>query len=76
MYLFAHPDVVRVRVTIESEVVEPVLVQVPGITTIEGNARQYCPGANKKLARTFPGMFNIKDGTINTSVLTADGLGW
>ena len=34
MYLFAHPDVVRVRVTIESEVVEPVLVQVPGITTM------------------------------------------
>jgi len=50
--------------------------RVPGVTTIEGNARQYCPSANRKLARTFPGMFDIKDGTINTSVLTADGLGW
>jgi hypothetical protein len=34
MYLFAHPDVVGVRVTIESEVMEPVLVQVEGITTM------------------------------------------
>jgi L-alanine-DL-glutamate epimerase-like enolase superfamily enzyme len=50
--------------------------RIPGITTIEGNARQYCPSANKKVARTFPGIFSIKDGTINTSVLTADGLGW
>ncbi len=50
--------------------------RVPGITGIEGNARQYCPSANKVLARTFPGMFQIKDGTVNTSVLTADGLGW
>ncbi|HVJ67674.1 MAG TPA: hypothetical protein VM510_06815, partial [Caulifigura sp.] len=50
--------------------------RVPGVTAIEGNARQYCPSANKMLARTFPGMFQIKDGTVNTSVLTADGLGW
>ncbi len=50
--------------------------RVPGVAAIEGNARQYCPSANRKLARTFPGMFDIKDGTVKTGVLTADGLGW
>ncbi len=50
--------------------------RIPGVAAIEGNARQYCPSANRKLARTFPGMFQIKDGTVNTSALTLDGLGW
>jgi hypothetical protein len=50
--------------------------RVPGVAAIEGNARQYCPSANKKVARSYPGMFDIKDGTVNTSVLTLDGLGW
>lgn len=49
---------------------------IPGVAAIEGNSRQYCPAANKKWARSFPGMFEIKDGTVNTSVLSGDGLGF
>jgi L-alanine-DL-glutamate epimerase-like enolase superfamily enzyme len=49
---------------------------IPGVAAIEGNGRQYCPSANKKWARSFPGMFDIKDGTVNTSVLKGDGLGF
>ena len=30
--------------------------RIPGITAIEGNARQYCPGPNAKWARLLPGI--------------------
>lgn len=44
------------------------------VTAIEGNARQYCPGANAAWAAKFPGVFTIRDGHIDTSVLGGQGL--
>ncbi len=48
---------------------------VPGVAAIESNARQYMPAANKPWERRFPGMFHIKDGTMETGLLTGKGLG-
>jgi len=50
--------------------------RIPTIAAIEGNGRQYCPAANKKWARQFPTMFDIKDGTVGTAALDGLGLGF
>lgn len=50
--------------------------RIPTIAAIEGNGRQYCPAANKAWARTYPGMFEIKDGTVATGLLKEPGLGY
>lgn len=48
---------------------------VPGVAAIESNGRQYCPVANAPWETKFPGVFTIKDGTMNTAVLNGLGLG-
>ncbi|MBI5085285.1 MAG: hypothetical protein HZB13_11890 [Acidobacteria bacterium] len=48
---------------------------VPGVAAIEGNSRQYVPAANKAWEAKFPGIFEIKDGSMRTGVLTGPGLG-
>jgi L-alanine-DL-glutamate epimerase-like enolase superfamily enzyme len=48
---------------------------VPGVAGIEANARQYMPAANKAWEAKFPGIFQIRDGMMNTSVLNGPGLG-
>ena len=50
--------------------------RIPGVAAIEGNSRQYCPAANKVWAHDFPGMFEITDGTVETSLLQGLGLGF
>ncbi|WP_437193880.1 enolase C-terminal domain-like protein [Planctomicrobium sp. SH527] len=50
--------------------------RIPGVTAIEGNARQFCPSANKLWAREIPEMFDIKDGTVKTGILTGLGMGY
>lgn len=50
--------------------------RIPGIAAIEGNGRQYCPAANKPFAKRYPGMFDIKDGTVQTGLLNGEGLGF
>ncbi len=50
--------------------------RIPGVTAIEGNARQYCPAGNRGWAERFPGMFHITDGTVGTSALAGPGLGF
>ena len=47
---------------------------MPGVTTIEANAREYVPAANKSWESKFPGIFVIKDGTIETANLNKPGL--
>ncbi len=47
---------------------------VPGVTGIEANARQYMPAANKPWEKKFPGMFIVKDGALETGLLTRPGL--
>ncbi len=49
--------------------------RVPGIAAIEANSRQYMPAANKGWDKKFPGIFNVRDGTMETSELTGPGLG-
>ena len=48
---------------------------VPGVAAIESNGRQYCPVANEPWKARFPGMFIIKDGAMETGLLTGPGLG-
>ncbi len=48
---------------------------VPGVTAIEANARQYCPSANRAWEERFPGIFQVRDGQMETGVLTGPGLG-
>jgi hypothetical protein len=49
--------------------------RVPGITSVEANARQFLPAANKPWEARFPGMFRVTDGMIRTGELTKPGLG-
>ncbi|MBL8795106.1 MAG: hypothetical protein JNM56_14450 [Planctomycetia bacterium] len=48
---------------------------VPGVAAIEANSRQYCPVANTPWEARFPGIFRVTDGTMQTGVLTGNGLG-
>ncbi len=48
---------------------------IQGVAAIEANSRQYCPNANVDWARRFPGVFVIKDGTMETKGLNGLGLG-
>jgi L-alanine-DL-glutamate epimerase-like enolase superfamily enzyme len=48
---------------------------VPGVAAIESNSRQYVPAANKPWEARFPGIFRVKDGTLDTGLLTGVGLG-
>ena len=48
---------------------------VPPVAAIEGNARQYCPGANETWTLRFPNLFKVKNGSIDTSTLNGPGLG-
>lgn len=50
--------------------------RVPTVAAIEGNGRQYCPAGNRNWSDRFPGMFQITDGTVKTSVLSSPGLGF
>jgi len=50
--------------------------RVPTVAAIEGNARQYCPAANRDWVDRFPTMFRITDGTVGTAVLNGPGLGF
>jgi L-alanine-DL-glutamate epimerase-like enolase superfamily enzyme len=50
--------------------------RIPTIAAIEGNSRQFCPAANVKWAKRFPGMFDITDGTVQTGMLDGIGLGY
>jgi L-alanine-DL-glutamate epimerase-like enolase superfamily enzyme len=50
--------------------------RIPGVAAIEGNARQYCPAANRDWAGRLPTMFQITDGTVGTAALDGPGLGF
>ncbi|MFN7926030.1 MAG: enolase C-terminal domain-like protein [Bryobacteraceae bacterium] len=52
-----------------------VAAHVPGVAAIECNSRQYVPIANKGWDKRFPGVFDVRDGSVNTSLLGGKGLG-
>ena len=47
---------------------------IPGVAAIEANAREYVPIANEKWKDKFPGLFQVKDGYMDTSTLGGPGL--
>ncbi|HMJ65549.1 MAG TPA: enolase C-terminal domain-like protein [Candidatus Binatia bacterium] len=49
--------------------------RVPTITSVEANARQYLPQANKAWESRFPGMFRVTDGLLQTQEISGPGLG-
>jgi L-alanine-DL-glutamate epimerase-like enolase superfamily enzyme len=49
--------------------------RLPGVTSIEANARQFLPAANKGWERRFPGLFRVTDGMMRTEELIKPGLG-
>jgi L-alanine-DL-glutamate epimerase-like enolase superfamily enzyme len=51
-----------------------IAAHVPGIAALEANAREYVPAANRGWERSFPGIFIIKDGFIDTAGLDGPGL--
>jgi L-alanine-DL-glutamate epimerase-like enolase superfamily enzyme len=48
---------------------------VPGVSGIEANSRQYCPVANRGWEERFPGVFQVRDGMMDMTVLCGPGLG-
>jgi L-alanine-DL-glutamate epimerase-like enolase superfamily enzyme len=51
-----------------------IAAHVPGVSGIEANSRQYMPAANTPWEKTHPGIFIVKDGTLDTSGLNRPGL--
>lgn len=49
--------------------------RLPGVTSIEANARQFLPAANRAWEGRFPGIFKITNGMMQTSELIKPGLG-
>jgi hypothetical protein len=49
--------------------------RVPTITSVEANARQYLPQANKPWESRFPGIFRVTDGMLRTHEVNGWGLG-
>jgi L-alanine-DL-glutamate epimerase-like enolase superfamily enzyme len=47
---------------------------VPTVAAIECNSRQYVPAANKGWEERFPGVFDVRNGRVNTGVLDKPGL--
>jgi len=45
------------------------------VAAIEANSRQYVPAANKAWEKKFPGVFDIRNGRMNTAILNGPGLG-
>lgn len=52
-----------------------IAAHVPGVSGIEANSRQYLPAANARWAKTHPGLFVIKNGSLRTAELTGAGIG-
>jgi L-alanine-DL-glutamate epimerase-like enolase superfamily enzyme len=48
---------------------------IPGVAAMEANAREYVPAANKPWEDKFPGLFKVRDGTMDTAGLDRPGLG-
>lgn len=51
-----------------------IAAHVPGVTALEANAREYVPVANRGWEKKFPGIFDVRDGFLNTAGLDGPGL--
>lgn len=50
--------------------------RIPTVAAIEGNSRQYCPAGNRGWDERYPGMFQIREGVVQTAELNEMGLGF
>lgn len=50
--------------------------RLPGVAAVEGNARQFCPAANRVWAERYPDLFRVRDGAVRTGLLTGPGLSY
>ncbi len=48
--------------------------RIPTVAAVEGNGRQYCPEGNRPWLTRYPGMFEIRDGHVQTALLSGPGL--
>jgi L-alanine-DL-glutamate epimerase-like enolase superfamily enzyme len=51
-----------------------IAAHVPAIDTLESNAREYVPAANRPWLAKFPGLFEVRDGKLRTRQLDGPGL--
>jgi L-alanine-DL-glutamate epimerase-like enolase superfamily enzyme len=51
-----------------------IAAHVPGVTALEANAREYVPAANRGWEKRFHGIFDVKDGFMDSSGLNGPGL--
>jgi L-alanine-DL-glutamate epimerase-like enolase superfamily enzyme len=51
-----------------------IAAHVPGLDTLESNAREFLPVANQPWLKKFPGLFEVRDGKLHTTELTGLGL--
>jgi len=52
-----------------------IAAHVSAIDTLESNAREYVPSANRAWVKKFPGLFEVRDGKLHTAKLVGSGLG-
>ncbi len=52
-----------------------IAAHIPGVSALEANAREYVPSASKGWEKRYPGIFNVRDGYLDTAGLDAPGLG-
>jgi hypothetical protein len=51
-----------------------IAAHVSEIDTLESNAREYVPAANRPWLEKFPGLFEVRDGKLRTDQLAGLGL--
>ncbi len=51
-----------------------IAAHVPGVSSLEANAREYVPAANRGWEKRFPGIFDVRDGFLKTTGLDGPGL--
>jgi L-alanine-DL-glutamate epimerase-like enolase superfamily enzyme len=51
-----------------------IAAHVSKVDTLESNAREYVPAANRPWVKNFPGLFEVRDGKLHTGKLTGLGL--
>src|ERR1051326_5824175 len=51
-----------------------IAAHIPGVSALEANAREYVPAANRGWEKRFPGIFDVRNGYLDTSALYGAGL--
>ena len=52
-----------------------IAAHIPGTAAVEANGREFVPSASKGWEKRYPGIFNVRDGYLDTTGLDGPGLG-